>query len=193
MVTGLGAIYEQTVGICANQTFGSAGLDSAAIEKAAELTSLCDRFGIPLLNIVDNGEAATERAVLHPDGTEKPSRTSMNMRRGAQLMLARTTMGPCMSLIVRRCYGPGYLLSAAARPHHPVIAYTDAQLGPDGSECAADAAFARGMLKKVIKPEQTVEQLVHWSRWSRAQRSRVTDQLHKNDPKRHNLNLDKSS
>lgn len=182
LLVGLGHIYGQTVAFCANQTLRSAGIDHDALDKAIDLVELCDRFSIPLVNLVDTGEALTQR-IAQPGEAATPSM----MRRGAALMRARQMMAPCVSLVVRRCYAAGYLLIATTRPHHAVIAYDNAQVAPEGVEGSVGAAFDRGWIKKIIDPADTVEALVHWVRWSRAERARVTSQLHPNDRRLFNL------
>jgi propionyl-CoA carboxylase beta chain len=192
IATGLARIFDQPVGICANQTLSACGGDRAALDKTVELANLCDRFSIPLLNIVDAGEEATERVpALGEDGSGPPAR-AVALRQGAALMRARQMMGPCVSLVVRRCYGTGYLLTAAARPHHAVIAYRHAALAPEGVDGSVEEAYARGWIKKVVDPKDTVAELVHWVRWSRSERARVTNRLHPNDPLLYNLDLDGS-
>ncbi len=182
MVVGLAKIYSQSVGFCASQTLRSAALDQDALDKAIALADLCDRFSIPVVNLVDTGEELTQRLPL-PGEAPGPSM----MRRGAALMRARMMMAPCVSLVVRRCYGAGYLFTTATRPHHAVIAYGGAQMTPEGVEGPVSDAYERGWVKKVIDPAETVEALVHWVRWSRAERARVTSQLRRNDRRLYNV------
>lgn len=189
IVTGIGSLIDQSVGICANQTLNGAPINDDALRKIIEITRLCDRFSIPLINLIDTTDETTQQTLVDEHGKPVIGNSAMSIRHGSALLHARQMMSPCVSLIVRRCYGSGYLLTTATRPHHVILAVKNAQFSRYDNEVTADTALEQKWIKKIIKPEALVEELVHWVRWSRAQRSRVTEQLHPNDPMRYNLNL----
>ncbi|MEE2901304.1 MAG: carboxyl transferase domain-containing protein, partial [Myxococcota bacterium] len=193
IVTGVATLVNQTIGICASQTLTAAPIGDDALRKITEITRFCERFSIPLINLVDTTDETTQQTLLGGKEYRAVGNFSMSVRHGSEVFAARQMMSPCVSLVVRRCYGSGYLLTTSMRPHHVILALKNAQFSRYDSELTAERAYSDGWVKKVIEPGQIIEQLVHWVRWSRSKRARVTDQLHKNDPMRYNLNLDKLS
>ena len=193
VVTGIGKLVNQTVGICASQTMTAAPIDDEALKKITEITRFCERFSLPLINLVDTTDETTQQTLLAGKALRTVGNFSMSVRHGSEVFAARQTMSPCVSLVVRRCYGSGYLLTTSMRPHHVILALKNANFSRYDNELTAERAHADGWIKKVIPPSQIIEQLVHWVRWSRSKRARVTDQLHRNDPMRYNLNLDNSN
>ena len=184
LITGLAAIFGQTVGLTASQPGERTGLDRAALEKATELIALCERYSIPLINLIDAGVEPTEVITRLANPATPPAPL---IRSSVALTRARQAVAPSVTLILRRASGLD-LFTWASRPHHAVIAYPGAELSPDGPGSAAKA-FERGLLQKIVPPEQTVPELVHWTRWSRAERARVTLRLRPNDPLLYNLKL----
>jgi len=189
IITGIGKLIDQTVGVCANQTQVAGPIDNSALKKIIEITRLCERFSIPLINLVDTTDETARKVFRTEQGQAMIGNSSMSIRHGAALLSARQMMSPCVSLVVRRCYGAGYLLTTTTRPHHVVIALQKAQFSRHDHDIQTDQALARQWIKKIIAPQTLVEQLVHWVRWSQSQRTRLTEQLHPNDPMRYNLNL----
>lgn len=193
VVTGLGKLVHQTIGICASQTMTAAPIDDDALKKITEITRFCERFSVPLINLVDTTDETTQQTLLAGKQLRTVGNFSMSVRHGSEVFAARQTMSPCVSLVIRRCYGSGFLLTTSMRPHHVILALENAKFSRYDDELTAERAHTDGWIKKVIPPTQMIEQLVHWVRWSRSKRARVTDQLHRNDPMRYNLNLDNSS
>jgi len=193
IVTGLGKLIGQTVGICANQTERGAPIDDEALKKIIEITRLCDRFCLPLINMIDTTDETTRKILRSERGKPIIGNSAMSIRHGAAILNARQMMSPCVSLVVRRCYGAGYLLTMTTRPHHVVVALQKAKFSRYDNDINAEHALGRKWIKKVIEPQNLVEQLVHWVRWSKSQRTRLTEQLHPNDPMRYNLNLNEDN
>ena len=73
----------------------------------------------------------------------------MSVRHGSEVFAARQMMSPCVSLVVRRCYGSGYLFTTSMRPHHVILALKNAQFSRYDSELTA-IAYSDGWVKKVI-------------------------------------------
>ena len=130
IVTVLARIAGISVGIVANQPMHLGGaIDSPASDKAARFINLCDRFGLPLLMLVDTpgflvGPGAEEQALI---------------RHSSRLVLAMARFsGVAMSVLIRKAYGLAFW-AMASRAFDPLlhIAWPTAEFGAMGLEGAA--------------------------------------------------------
>jgi acetyl-CoA carboxylase carboxyltransferase component len=122
MVTGFGRIEGRPVGVIANQPRYLGGvIDAEAAEKAALFVNACDRFGLPLVVLVDT------------PGFMPGSRQEHNgvIRHGAALLraFAGATV-PKLTVILRKAYG-GAVITMNSRDLGAdlVFAWPQAELG----------------------------------------------------------------
>ena len=180
MVTALARIDGRPVGIIANQPRRLGGvIDAAAAEKAALFVATCDRFGLPLVVLVDT-PGFMPGAQQERDGV---------IRHGASLLraFAGATV-PRLTVVLRKAYGGAVItmnskdlgadlvfawpqaeigIMAASQAVGIVHRRRLAELDDDGngaSELAAayaeehltaDAAAASGFIDQVIDPSET--------------------------------------
>jgi acetyl-CoA carboxylase carboxyltransferase component len=180
MVTAFARIEGRPVGIVANQPRRLGGvIDAAASEKAASFVRLCDRFGLPLVVLVDTpgfmpGTRQEDAGVI---------------RHGASLLRAFAAASvPRLTVVLRKAYGgavitmnsrdlgadmvfawPGAEIGIMAATQAVGIVHrrrlreaSDAEaLGADLAAAYADehltatAAAASGFIDEVIDPAQT--------------------------------------
>lgn len=135
LITGLGRINGQTIGIIANQPRMKGGVlfhDSA--DKAAKFIQLCDAFNIPLVFLADIPGfmigTRVERAGI--------------IRHGAKMISAMSEASvPKISVIVRKAYGAGlYAMAGPAFEPDVTIALPTAQIAVMGPEAAVNAVYA---------------------------------------------------
>jgi acetyl-CoA/propionyl-CoA carboxylase carboxyl transferase subunit len=182
VVTTLGRMFGQTVGVLANnpmQMFGC--LTAQASDKAARFVRLCDAFGIPLVVLVD--------VPGYLPGSEQES--SGVLRRGAKLLHAfAAARVPRVTVLLRKAYGGAYIaMNSRALGATRVLAWPDAEVdvmnpvsavrllhrrdlaalsGPERAEAEArfavdhavttgglGAALAEGYVDEVIEPAGT--------------------------------------
>jgi len=100
-VVGLSRIAGEVVGVVANQPSERGGLiDSRSAEKMARFVSLCDRFNIPLLTLVDTPGFLPSRS----------EELSGLPRHGSKLLHAYAVSEvPKVAVILRRAYAGGYV------------------------------------------------------------------------------------
>ena len=122
MVTGLGRLDGRPVGVIANQPRYLGGvIDAEAAEKAALFVNACDRFGLPLVVLVDT------------PGFMPGSRQEHNgvIRHGAALLraFAGATV-PKLTVVLRKAYG-GAVITMNSRDLGAdlVFAWPQAELG----------------------------------------------------------------
>jgi acetyl-CoA carboxylase carboxyltransferase component len=180
MVTALARIDGRPVGIIANQPRRLGGvIDAAAAEKAALFVAACDRFGLPLVVLVDT-PGFMPGAQQERDGV---------IRHGASLLraFAGATV-PRLTVVLRKAYGGAVItmnskdlgadlvfawpqaeigIMAASQAVGIVHRRRLAELDDDGngaSELAAayaeehltaEAAAASGFIDQVIDPSET--------------------------------------
>ncbi len=112
LITGLGRINGQSVGIIANQPRVKGGVlfhDSA--DKAAKFISLCDAFNIPLIFLVD------VPGFMIGTQVEKAG----IIRHGAKMIFAMSEATvPKLTVIVRKAYGAG-LYAMAVQPLNRIV------------------------------------------------------------------------
>jgi acetyl-CoA carboxylase carboxyltransferase component len=180
MVTALARIDGRPVGIIANQPRRLGGvIDAAAAEKAALFVSACDRFGLPLVVLVDT-PGFMPGVRQESDGV---------IRHGASLLRAFAGASvPRLTVVLRKAYGGAVItMNSKDLGADLVFAWPQAEIGimaasqavgivhrrrlaePDGdghgaSELAAayaeehltaDAAAASGFIDQVIEPSET--------------------------------------
>lgn len=135
LITGLGRIDGQPVGIVANQPRAKGGVlfhDSA--DKAAKFISLCDAFNIPLVFLAD------VPGFMIGTQVEKVG----IIRHGAKMIFAMSEATvPKLTVIVRKAYGAGlYAMAGPAFEPDCCIALTGAQIAVMGPEAAVNAVYA---------------------------------------------------
>jgi acetyl-CoA carboxylase carboxyltransferase component len=122
VVTGLGRVDGRVVGIVASQPRHEAGaLSPVACEKAARLTRLCDRFGFPIVSLVDTPGFQIGVHVEHAG----------MLRRAMELIGTNTNARvPVVTVILRKAFGLAFF--AMFSPDHGgdvVLAWPDARIG----------------------------------------------------------------
>ena len=135
LVTGLGLLDGEVVGIVANQPAVKGGVlfvDSA--DKGARFIWQCDAFNIPLLYLADVpgfmiGSAVERQGII---------------RHGAKMItaVAEATV-PTVSLIVRKAYGAGlYAMCGPGFGPDACLALPTAKIAVMGPEAAINAVYA---------------------------------------------------
>ncbi|KAI0646557.1 propionyl-CoA carboxylase [Trametes meyenii] len=136
VVTGLTRLQGMPVGILSSDcTIGGGALDALGSQKAARFVNLCDQFGIPLLNLVDQpgfaiGSAAERAATI---------------RHGVAIMAAlyHATI-PIFTVILRRSFGvAGGALSDPGDGLNTRVAWPSADWGSLPLEGGIEAAYKR--------------------------------------------------
>lgn len=135
IITGLGRIKGQPVGIIANQPRAKGGVlfhDSA--DKAAKFINLCDAFNIPLLFLAD------VPGFMIGTKVEKAG----IIRHGAKMIFAMSEATvPKMTVVVRKAYGAGlYAMAGPAFEPDCCLALPNAQIAVMGPEAAVNAVYA---------------------------------------------------
>ena len=194
MVTGFARVEGRAVGVVANQPRRLGGvIDAEASEKAALFVERCDRFGIPLLVLVDTpgfmpGSRQEDAGVI---------------RYGAQLLRAfAAARVPKLTVVLRKAYGGAVItMNSRGLGADMVFAWPQAEIGimaarqavgiverrriaaapePEslrdslagayaGEHLTAAAAAAAGFVDEVIEPDET-RRRVDWA-LGRAQRA----------------------
>ena len=134
VVTGLGRIDGRVVGVIASQPNHEAGaLSPTACAKAERLTRLCDRFGFPILSLVDTPGFQVGVEVEHAG----------MMRRALELVQANTAARcPVVTVILRKAFGLAFF--AMFSPDHGgdvVLAWPQAKIGFMAPTAAANVLF----------------------------------------------------
>ena len=135
VITGLGRIDGEAVGIIANQPRHKGGVlfpDSA--DKTAKFIQLCYSFNIPLLFLMDVPGFMI--------GTKVESQGII--RHGAKMlaMMSEATV-PKISVVVRKAYGAGlYAMAGPAFEPDATLALPTAQIAVMGPEAAVNAVYA---------------------------------------------------
>jgi acetyl-CoA carboxylase carboxyltransferase component len=152
MVTALARIEGWPLGIVANDTRHMAGaITSDASEKAARFMRLCDRFGLPVVSLVD-----TPGFMVGVDA----ERTGL-VRHASELLNAGAALSvPLVAVILRRGYGLGAQAMTGGSLHEPLltVAWPSAHLGPMGLEGAVRLALRKEL--EEIADEEEREQRV---------------------------------
>ena len=182
LVVGFARLDGSPVGVIANQPrFLGGTLDAASSEKGAWFVDLCDRFGLPLIVLVDTPGflpgAGQERAGV--------------LRHGASLLraFARATV-PKLTVTLRQAYGGAHIcMNSRDLGADLTLAWPDAKIGVMGAlqavelvqrrEIAAGAdagaladayaaehlpvgaSAAAGFVDEIIEPGETRDRLLH--------------------------------
>ena len=181
LVVGFARIDGRPVGVIANQPRHLGGrLDAAAVEKGAWFVDMCDRFGMPLVVLVDTPGFLPGVAQEQAGG----------LRHGAALLraFARAATVPRVTVTLRQAYGGAHIVMNSPRPRarpDPRLARRPhrrhGRRGRRSSSCTAarspraptpragrrlrrralpvrDAA-ARGFVDEVVAPAETRERI----------------------------------
>jgi acetyl-CoA carboxylase carboxyltransferase component len=136
LVTGLGRLGGQAVGIVANQPmFLGGALDVNAADKAARFVWLCDAFGLPLVFLMDCpgflvGSAVEKQGII---------------RHGAKMLfaVAEATV-PKVTVVLRKGYGAGYyVMNGRAYEPDLIVAWPTAEISVMGPEGAVNIIFRK--------------------------------------------------
>jgi len=136
MVTGFARIEGRTVGVIANQPKRLGGvIDVHASEKGARFVTGCDRFGIPLLVLVDTPGFMPGR---HQE-------CAGIIRHGAGLVRAFAAASvPRVTVVLRKAYGGGYItMNSKDLGASHTIAWTGAEIGVMGAVAAVKLLHRR--------------------------------------------------
>jgi acetyl-CoA carboxylase carboxyltransferase component len=141
LLTGLGRIDGQVVGIVASQPKWKGGVlfvDSA--DKAARFVWLCDAFNIPLIFLADVpgfmiGSKVEREGII---------------RHGAKMINAISEANvPKFSIVIRKAYGAGlYAMCGPAFEPDAALALPTASIAVMGAEAAVNAVYANKIAEK---------------------------------------------
>jgi len=122
VVTGLGRVEGQPVGVLANQPKYLGGvLDADAIEKATKLCDICSGFGLPIVFLQDLPGVMV--------GLEAERRKVAPKLIELYTTLARSPV-PKVSIVVRKAFGFGYIaMGGAPLGVDYVAAWPNAEIG----------------------------------------------------------------
>jgi acetyl-CoA carboxylase carboxyltransferase component len=136
LVTALARVDGHAVGIVANQPKHLGGvIDASASEKGAEFVGTCNRFGLPLVVLVDTP------GFLPGSGQEALG----VIRHGAKLLhaFAAATV-PRFTVVLRKAYGGAYItMNSRDLGASLVLAWSRAELGIMGPEQAVGIVHRR--------------------------------------------------
>jgi acetyl-CoA carboxylase carboxyltransferase component len=180
LVVGLALIEGAPVGVIANQAHHLGGcLDAESAQKGAWFVDLCDRFGVPLVVLVDTP------GFLPGVGQEKAG----VIRHGASLLRAfSVATTPRVTVTLRQAYGGAHIvMNSRDLGADLTLAWPDAKVGVMGPQQAvevmhrrdiaagadpvalADAyaadqlpvavAASRGFIDEIIEPSETRERI----------------------------------
>jgi acetyl-CoA carboxylase carboxyltransferase component len=136
MVTALCRIAGRPVGLIANQPWHLGGvIDSAAAQKAARFVDKCDRFGLPLLVLVDTPGFLP--------GTRQEAQGVI--RHGAGLLHAFAAASvPKLTVVLRKAYGGGFItMNSKDLGADLALAWPDAEIGIMGPRQAVGIVHRR--------------------------------------------------
>ena len=183
MVTGLARIDGRPVGVIANQPWRLGGvIDAAAAEKGGRFVAACDRFGLPLVVLVDTPGFMPGRR----------QEAAGVIRHGASLLRAfAAATVPKLTVVIRKAYGGAAItMNSKELGADLVLAWPGAEIGimaasqavgiaerrrlqaAGGTELraelaaayaaehlTAEAAAASGFVDEVIQPAATRDRL----------------------------------
>lgn len=137
LVTALVEVEGRPAGVLGNQSLHMAGaLTAEASAKAADFLELCERWGLPVVSLVDT-----------PGFMVGPEAERGGLVRHASRMViagARLTV-PLVGVVLRRGYGLGAQAMLGGSTHRPLLtlAWPGAHLGPMGLEGAVRLGMAK--------------------------------------------------
>jgi methylmalonyl-CoA decarboxylase subunit alpha len=138
LLTGIGRIEGRTVGVVASQPlYESGALSPQACEKAIRLMRTCERFGFPVVYLVDTPGFAVGSAVEH----------NGMLQRAMDLIGTNTASScPVITVIVRKAFGLAFFsMCSPAHGGDMVVAWPGAKIGFMAPEVAANVLYADEM------------------------------------------------
>ncbi|SEH10951.1 Acetyl-CoA carboxylase, carboxyltransferase component [Thermoleophilum album] len=147
LVTALARIEGRPLGVIANNSQYLAGvITAAAADKASDLMRLCDRFGLPIVSLID-----TPGFMVGPEH----ERTGLVRRASRMLATGSKLRVPLIAVVLRRAFGLGAQAMAGGSLHEPLltVAWAGAELGPMNLEGAVRLALRRE-LEQIGDPEE---------------------------------------
>jgi acetyl-CoA carboxylase carboxyltransferase component len=138
LVTAFGRVAGRGVGIIANQPQYLGGvLDIGAAQKGAGFVATCNRFGLPLVVLVDT-PGFMPGARLEAGGI---------IRHGAELVRAfATATVPRVTVVLRKAYGGGYItMNSKDLGADLALAWKGAQIGVMGARAAVQIIHRRDL------------------------------------------------
>jgi acetyl-CoA carboxylase carboxyltransferase component len=160
VVTGFARLAGQPVSVVATQPRHLGGLiDAAAAQKAARFVAGCDRFGLPLVVLVDTPGFMPGRR----------QEAAAIIRHGSDLLRAfAAARVPKLTVVLRKAFGGAYIaLNSIELGADLYLVWPGAQIGimARGSaalvsrraaqEVSAASAAARGFVDEVVEPRET--------------------------------------
>ena len=137
LVTAFARIGGRAVGVVGNDSRHVGGAITAdASTKAADFLALCERWGLPVVSLVD-----TPGFMVGPEA----ERTGL-VRESARMVNAGARLSvPLVGVVLRRGYGLGAQAMLGGSTHRPLLtlAWPGAHLGPMGLEGAVRLSMAR--------------------------------------------------
>jgi acetyl-CoA carboxylase carboxyltransferase component len=136
MVVGYGRLAGRAVGVVANQPRHLGGvLDVGASEKGARFVTTCERFGTPLVVLVDTP------GFMPGSGQESAG----IIRHGAELVRAfAAATVPRLTVVLRKAYGGAYIaMNSKDLGADLALAWTGAEVGIMGARSAVQIVHRR--------------------------------------------------
>ncbi|HEY4331729.1 MAG TPA: carboxyl transferase domain-containing protein [Ilumatobacteraceae bacterium] len=180
VITGLARMGGEPVGVIASNPLVLAGaMDAAACEKTTRMFELCDTFHLPVVSFSD-----VPGLMIGPDA----ERTGL-FRRGFRTMQAahRATV-PVFTVIVRRSYGVGGMLTGSPRANGHILSWPRGEWGDMPIEGGAAALYGRE-LAAAADPETLLIELEArlkstTSLWSTAEAFGIGDVIEPSETRR---------
>ena len=147
IVTGLGRINGDVIGIVANQPSEMAGmLDIDASDKSARFVRFCDSFNIPIITFVDVPGYMPGINQEH-DGI---------IKHGSKLIYAYSEATvPKITIILRKAYGGAYIVMGSKHLNTDVnYAWPNAEIGVMGADAAVKILHKKLFEQNNIDPEK---------------------------------------
>lgn len=147
VVTALARFEGRPVGVLASDCRHLGGaVDAESADKAADFVSLCDRFGLPIVSLID-----TPGFMVGPESEQQAAARRMPrlFAEGAQARV------PWIAIILRRGYGLGAMALAGGSFARPVYAaaWPTGEFGGMGLEGAVKLGY-RKELEAIDDPQQ---------------------------------------
>jgi acetyl-CoA carboxylase carboxyltransferase component len=150
MYTALARIEGRAVGIIANQPRVLAGvIDSPAAEKGAWFVDLCDRFGLPLVVLVDTPGFMP--------GTREEARGVIRLGAGLVRAFARAGV-PKLTVVLRKAFGGAFItMNSRSLGADLVLAWPGAEVGVMAASQAVGVMHGRELAAADDAPARRAE------------------------------------
>jgi len=176
LVTGIGRICGQPVGVVANQPQAMAGtLDIAAAHKGARFVTFCDSFSLPIVTLVDTpgflpGKDQEWRGMI---------------RHGAQLVFAYAEATvPRVCVILRKAYGGAYIvMDSRTMGSDLCVAWPSAEVAVMGAAGAVQILHRRASREEAAALEADYSQRF-LTPWVASERGLIDDVIDPADTRR---------